>query len=384
MKKMEKNKFIIDPQITYPNNPTLTFAEYINLCKELIARNRLDLETMSEKIIEANSPFELRPNTENIKAGVLLVHGLLDSPFQMQDIGTYLQNQGLLVRSILLPGHGTVPGALLNVTYQQWADSVSFGFNKLAEEVDHVFLMGNSTGASLSLYHALHCDRVAGIILISPALKLSNPFASLVPLYRPISSVCSRFAWYHLVENNTLDYVKYRSIPFNAVDQVCKLYKKISVHHQVAPLQCPLFCAVSREDSSIHSESVIRYFSEQSHPANRMVLYSGKPITFPDPRITVYSSCDPKWNIVSASHIALPIHPDNPHYGKQGDCPNASHIEDKTHPVVYGEYSDLFQKYNRLLTQWGLSKTDYQRLSFNPDFNRMADQISHFIKNIAS
>jgi len=119
-----------DPGLKYPiYDLNLSFADYILQCKDLIRKTRRDLANSPdpEKIIEDNSPFELIPKSagnKKIRYGALLIHGLLDSPFVMRDIGAELQEQGLLVRSILLPGHGTVPGALLNVTYEDWLQAL--------------------------------------------------------------------------------------------------------------------------------------------------------------------------------------------------------------------------------------------------------------------
>ena len=150
-----------DPHIDYPiDNLDLHFTDYIHLTKKTIAEHRVDLHQYRELIIEANSPFELRPTNPivstqtptKMKYGALLIHGLLDSPFIMKDAGLHLQSQGLLVRSILLPGHGTVPGSLLNVKYEDWLQAVRYGIASLAKDVEHIFLVGFSTGASLSIY----------------------------------------------------------------------------------------------------------------------------------------------------------------------------------------------------------------------------------------
>src|SRR6185295_19892936 len=107
---MTDSRLYIDPQIPYPHDPNISFKESREQCKNLIAHYRLDLTQDSQKIIDANAPFELHPQTKP-RYGALLIHGLLESPFHMQDIGKHLCTQGLLVRSLLLPGHGIVPGA---------------------------------------------------------------------------------------------------------------------------------------------------------------------------------------------------------------------------------------------------------------------------------
>src|SRR5688572_6248898 len=60
--------------------------------------------------LEANTPFQWYPDdwqTQPIKRGVLLLHGVLDSPYSLRAIGQIFLKKSYLVRSILLPGHGT-------------------------------------------------------------------------------------------------------------------------------------------------------------------------------------------------------------------------------------------------------------------------------------
>ena len=131
-----------DPCTKYPiNNLELEFADYLSECRTIIQNTRTDLGRYPNPtaIIDANTPFELKPEkpvSTTTRYGALLIHGLLDCPFIMRDIGNTLQSQGLLVRSILLPGHGTVPSGLLQVKYQDWLQATHYGITSLSKEVD--------------------------------------------------------------------------------------------------------------------------------------------------------------------------------------------------------------------------------------------------------
>src|SRR5262245_17733449 len=113
-----------------------SFAQYICETQAMIRAARKDLNAREmEKIILANSPFEYipseaeayHPRTQKIKNGVLLIHGLFDSPYSMLNLANYFRANNYLVRAILLPGHGTVPGDLLRISYQEWLRAVEFG-----------------------------------------------------------------------------------------------------------------------------------------------------------------------------------------------------------------------------------------------------------------
>ncbi len=180
-----------DPHINDPiDDLDLPFAEYITRCQTIIQQTRLDLidNPHANAIVQANSPFELRPTTatKKISYGVLLIHGLLDSPFMVRDFGYALQSEGALVRSILLPGHGTRPGALLNVTFEQWLQAVRYGIASFVGQVDRLVLVGYSTGASLALHESLQHPGLHRIGLTSPALKLYSKIAFASNWYRAI------------------------------------------------------------------------------------------------------------------------------------------------------------------------------------------------------
>ena len=47
------------------------------------------------------------------RGGVLLLHGLTDSPYSLRSLGTVLVADGWRVVGLRLPGHGTAPSGLL-------------------------------------------------------------------------------------------------------------------------------------------------------------------------------------------------------------------------------------------------------------------------------
>src|SRR5476649_67099 len=104
-----------------------------------------------------NAPREWRP-TGVPKGGILLVHGLGDSPWSFHDVGAKLAEQGFLVRTVLLPGHGTQPADMLDVTLEQWQQVVREQAAILSREVPKVYLGGFSTGANLVLDYAYGHD----------------------------------------------------------------------------------------------------------------------------------------------------------------------------------------------------------------------------------
>ena len=359
-----------------------SWLDYQAACLKDIKTDRDDLTShpeLAEKIIQANCPTEYRPANAQVnqryKTAVLMCHGLLDSPFSYADIGQQLAAHGILARSILLPGHGTRPENLLHVTYEQWIKTVEANIHSLKQSADRIILMGYSTGAALSLYHALLDPSIAGLVLISPAIKVKAPVNIMVAWHQFIAKFGEHQAW--LSKEEEIDYAKYLSVPFNAVHQVNALTNTIRDMHKQLALKQPMMKIVSREDETISSQEAITFFESTQNPDSRLLLYTAGNYRTPDTRIDVRSSIYPNLNINHFSHVSLPFSENNPHYGKQGDYVSASHINQGNQH--YGAYNRLEVDFFQLIYRLGMTHTKRHELTYNPDFRFMMQRIIDFI-----
>jgi len=376
---MEFNKSLfIDPKIQYPDlKSNLEFEDYILKSQNIIKSYRKDLTNdLADTIIKANTPFELKPSGQNTKSqAALLIHGLLDSPLHLSDIGKLLQNKGLLVRSMLLNGHGTIPGALLNTKYTNWLESAKYGVESLAKEVNKIFLVGLSTGGAISLHpEILKHPKIAGIILFAPAIKIKSKLAAVSFYYKYLPWSNWESAWIHPSPDETIDYAKYRSMPLNAVYQVYKLTKDLDKRQP----GCPIFAALSEDDKTICANSALNYFHNHTNPESKMILYSTKPKKYKDIRIEARQSHYDDLRIKNFSHTCIQLSPENTHYGAHGDYKFASHIDTEKN-IVYGEFDRVDIMKNQKMREHKLTNLEYQRLSYNPDFKYMSQSILDFI-----
>lgn len=126
--------------------------------------------------------------------GIVLVHGFLTSPNEMQALGQYLASKNMTVLSVRLSGHGTQPEDLKGITWQDWVADVRRGLETLRRYCDSVNIGGLSLGGALSLYTAAHeqVDRV--VAFSTPDSKLVN--RPPVSLARPISHYLDSFPKY--------------------------------------------------------------------------------------------------------------------------------------------------------------------------------------------
>lgn len=363
----------------------LPFSAYIAEARRLIAQRRPDLQradaASAKRILDANSPFELRPHlpkpaNQKIKYGALLIHGLLDCPFSLRDIGLQLQDQGILCRSILLPGHGTMPSDLLSVSYHDWIQTLRYGVANLREEVDQLFLVGYSTGAALSIFQALQDSNIAGIILLAPAVRIKAPVDIAVG-WHYLKQWCQVNHNQWIYRHTEIDYAKYISIAFNPVKQVSLLTRVLRDLRRTHSFSCPVFLAVSREDETISSQRAMDFFSHHRNPRSKLLLYTSTDRKYPDSRIITRPSQYPDLHIKHFSHYAIPFAPSNQHYGETGDYPYAAHINNPH--VIYGAYNRIEIDVCDWLYQKKWLKNKRAGLTYNPDFDFMAKEIVEFI-----
>lgn len=363
----------------------LSFENYIRKSRDVIAAGRIDLGGQNRTmVIAGNAPFELKPsNTCSPGAtksrGILLTHGLTDSPYIMRSLGDVFRRKCFRVKSVLLPGHGTRPGDLLEVKWQEWVRAETFGVDALAAEVDEIYLAGFSTGASLALYQSLNDSRIKGLFLFSPAIKITSlaRFANWHKLY---SWAFPAAKWMSIAPDE--DPFKYESFPFNAAYQIYLLTEENRALLAGRKVSIPVFIAASEDDSTVNASSTIEFFKQAAHPANRMVLYTANPGNYtPGQGIEAMQSRIPGDRIVSSAHTAIIIPPEDPHYGADGEYVSCAHY--------FGEDDEKYirckakkEDYIGEVTKENLKKGTVRRLTYNPGYNLLLRSITEFIDSL--
>jgi len=125
-----------------------------------------------------NRSFEF-PASKSV-GGVLLLHGMSDSPYSLRALGETLNQRDYWVIGLRLPGHGTAPSGLTSISWQDMAVAVRLGMEHLASKVGQkpIHIVGYSTGAPLAINFALNALEGSGsvvpasLVLISPAIGI--------------------------------------------------------------------------------------------------------------------------------------------------------------------------------------------------------------------
>lgn len=371
------------------NGDRLTFAEYVARNRDMLRRAHAGAAG-SEKIIDGNAPFELKPppgfpsgQQKAYRRGVLLTHGLSDSPYLMRHLAEFYRQNGFRVMAILLPGHGTQPGDLLEVTWQEWAKAVAYGAYKLAEEVEEVYLAGYSTGATLSVYHSLRDSRVRGLFLFSPAFRITR-WAALAKLHKLYSRLMPSARWVDIKPD--LDIYKYESFTKNAATQTYALTRVLGGQLRKQGVDIPVFVAASADDITVKTSVILEFVARVRHPLGRFVLYTTEPENFssaiPAEKVELVNSVVSGQKILSSAHTAIVVPPEDGHYGVAGDYSNCAHY----YPHDAEKYAACLkhpgQDWQGEITEKNLAAGILRRLTYNPNFAALKVSMQRFIDDL--
>jgi len=353
------------------------FSDYLAQTDRYLEQNKKWI-VVNNKESEKNAvmPFEIKPQAgcQENGIGVLLVHGLSDSPYSLRSMGKALSERCLWVRAILLPGHGTKAEDLVDANRNEWRAAVKHAVHNFAKQTDTLYIAGYSTGGTLAIDYMSRAEvPLAGLILFSPLLKINTNADWLTPI------VGSFVNW--LDHKDSDDPAKYASIPVPAMAQVFHLATEVRKGLKKKPLALPVFIAMSAEDKTVNSQTTLDYFKKQMlNPISSLWLYSNAKVNFPDDRVQEFEAYNEDLKITGLSHMSIHMNPADPYYGKGGVYRVCQWYDDELLSLCKQDKGGWSGEKGDLLT----SKSRYgARLSWNPDFNRLVDQVSLYMKATA-
>ena len=409
--KLAEHHLSKSPLLSIKYSVSLNYKDYVVLARELITgRNPRASEVvegaggMTVLDFVAPKQWPLEPNCNKPTLGILLIHGLSDSPYSVRDLGDHISQSCVLVRSVLLPGHSTVPGDLAQVSYQDWIDASSWAMESFSGEVDKLVVIGFSSGATLAIDYAIRkqnretnrvpliktgdsrgfngeSSQLVGLVLLSPAIAINSSGAFLARWVDTLGAVFYQ-SWRWVTIREDLDYAKYESFHMNAAAQIYMLTKRLgSVLDMKHPIPVPVLIVASEQDTTIDTEETVQFFHNRTGSNSRMLLYASQNIKAGDSRIEVRNSKNLDKRILSQSHISIPFSPANSHYGEKGDYYNCLHYSDAEllFHCLDGNNSDIF--YGEI-TDKNKEQGVLRRISWNPDYEYMVDQIDQFMDSL--
>ena len=433
---------VLDEEFTASNTDEIqTFGDYLQLEERLFMQLETEIyagiETGPEQALVRYSPGSLadpqgrHPNwnrsfelsADQPVGGVILLHGMSDSPYSSRALGEALNKQGYWVIGLRLPGHGTAPSGLRYMHWRDMSAAVQLGVEHLKSKIKDrpVHMVGYSTGAPLALDFTLNALNEeaspvpASLVLISPAIGL-HPAAALAKWKRRMSILpgLGGLAW--LSVQPEFDPYKYNSFTTNAAEQVHSLASSVSgrisswAHSNPNGEFPPILVFKSTVDATVSTTAVVDRLLEVLPPhqhefvlfdINRLAAKSTILVTDPGPftsrlmneddlpfTLTLLTNENPEssrivaqskapysagvtstkklnltWpnTVISLSHVALPIPPDDPLYGQR--APDNGDILFLGQMAIQGERGLL-----KLPSDWML------RLRHNPFYSYLENR----------
>jgi len=429
------------PSLYAPTNlppilPSGDFPAYIEASRARTAVVNQALGTpLSPEGIAAIGPFEVKPplTGKNCRGGtfgdydkgVLLIHGLNDTPYSMKDLARRFSEACYMVRAIRLPGHGTVPGDLIKIGLPAWRDAVAKAAWSFRGHVDRLVIAGFDLGANLALdaAHDLGLPpelELDGIVMLAPAFRYDPP------QFGPAATGPGGDALWGDIFDET-EILRYQSTVQPGVDAVNGL--GAALFERQAPRQIPLFVVGSADDAVTDPQMIQDWFCGQSTTPRKLLWYTSYPCRpVPNCRCTVRSrnpkndqrevcainrsiahdlSFDgniedldlevpmdcrpgkrlkPNASILDLSHTGLLAAADNPRYGATSgrrDCLHYSwELDTPEERVCVGDLVGEGERYLRYgeASPGNLENYILRRLTYNPDFDFMAKAILDFLE----
>ena len=176
--------------------------------------------------VDWNRSYIMEPAGAPVGA-VVLLHGLTDSPYSLRHIARRYAQDGYFAIAIRLPAHGTVPGALTTVDWEDWSEATRLAVREARRRIGPsrpLHLVGFSNGGALAMKYTLDAlddaklSKPDRLVLISPMIGITElaRFAGVFG-WPAIFPRFAKAAWLSVTPE--FNPFKYNSFPINGARQ---------------------------------------------------------------------------------------------------------------------------------------------------------------------
>jgi carboxylesterase len=208
---------------------------------------------VSAPLLEVDSrPFDLGPR--KARAGVLVLHGLTGTPYEVRPLGEALARAGMRALGPALPGHNQTPELLARVRHGEWLASARQALETLRQTHAHVAVVGLSLGGLLALTLASegHVDALA-VVATPLRLRVRAPLLPLLPALRRVVPYVHKRRGSDIRDDEArARHPSYDRMPLASVVQLRQL--QASVRSKLAKVRAPILIAHGVHDSTAHPD----------------------------------------------------------------------------------------------------------------------------------
>jgi alpha-beta hydrolase superfamily lysophospholipase len=238
-----------------------------------------------------NRTYEMVPEG-GIRGGVLLLHGLTDSPYSVRAEAEIYAREGFYALALRVPGHGTVPGALTRAKWEDWRAAARLGARAVRSRIGDKLpfhVVGYSNGGALAVQYALEAvgdtslPRPDRVVIMSPMIGVTQ-FARAATAIAKLVGAVAEIPYF--AQSRWLDIqpefnpFKYNSFPAFAGEQTTEITREIQAEIEnmasagkIRGLP-PILAFVSLVDSTVETWSTIdALFGHLQDNGSQLVLF---------------------------------------------------------------------------------------------------------------
>jgi alpha-beta hydrolase superfamily lysophospholipase len=238
-----------------------------------------------------NRTFEMVPEGE-ARGGVLLMHGLTDSPYSVRAEAELYAREGFYALSLRVPGHGTIPGALAVARWEDWRAAARLGARHVRGRVPAPLpfhIVGYSNGGALAVQYALDTlgdaalPRPDRVVVMSPMIGVTR-FAGIASVIAKMVTKVGAFPYF--AKSRWMDVqpeynpFKYNSFPAFAGQQTVEITRDIqaSIEREAASGRIkqlpPILAFSSLVDSTVQTWATVdALFGRLQNNGSELVLF---------------------------------------------------------------------------------------------------------------
>ena len=211
------------------------------------------------------------------RVGIVISHGYMAAPLEVQGLAKYLQNKGFWVYTPRLKGHGTSPEDLAQRTYKDWLAAVEEGYALIDSICDRVVIGGFSTGAGLALHIAARAENLSGVFAVAAPLRLQDlgaRFASTLDAWNHLMDKIGKGVAKKEFVNNSPEnpHINYFRNPISGVSEIEKLME--SLYPLLENITVPALIIQSENDPVVNPKGSRKIFQRLGSVDKKYTLFN--------------------------------------------------------------------------------------------------------------
>ncbi|WP_163337319.1 alpha/beta fold hydrolase [Desulfopila sp. IMCC35008] len=210
------------------------------------------------------------------KKGVVLIHSYLSAPAEVKELGYRLWRRGYWVYGLRLPGHGTSSRDLAGRKHGEWIEAVEEAYVLMRSVCRSVVLCGVSVGASLALEAASRIKGVAGVVAVSPPLRLQDYSTNFMPSTDTWKRIVKRLRggeqeqFFDFIADNP--HVNYRKNPYAGILEVGDLLDQLE--SRLTEVKSPVLIVQGDKNPVINEASSRKVYERLQSEEKQFELFS--------------------------------------------------------------------------------------------------------------